>query len=79
MTVTWAPNDEADLGGYIVLRAAAGDATLLQLTPTPISDPRYIDRTVTPGVRYTYVVRAVDSRVPTPNMSAPAEFSETAR
>jgi len=75
----WDPNVEADLGGYIVLRAEAGGDTLLQLTPTPISGTRYADRTVTPGVRYTYVVRAVDNRVPLPNMSEPAEVSETAR
>jgi hypothetical protein len=75
----WEPNVEADLGGYIVLRAEAGGDTLLQLTPTPISVTRYSDRTVKPGVRYTYVVRAVDNRVPLPNMSEPAEVSETAR
>ena len=75
----WDPNVEADLGGYIVLRAEAGGDTLLQLTATPISATRYPDRTVTPGVRYTYVVRAVDNRVPLPNMSDPAEVSETAR
>jgi len=75
----WDPNGEADLGGYIVLRAEAGGDTLLQLTATPISATRYADRTVTPGVSYTYVVRAVDNRVPLPNMSDPAEVSETAR
>jgi hypothetical protein len=75
----WTPNTEPDLSGYIVLRVAAGGDTLLQLTPTPIPEPRYTDDTVTPGVRYTYVVRAVDSRVPAPNMSEPAEASETAR
>jgi hypothetical protein len=75
----WTPNTEPDLSGYIVLRVAAGGDTLLQLTPTPIPEPRYTDDTVTPGVRYTYVVRAVDSRVPAPNMSEPAEASATAR
>ena len=75
----WDPNIEADLGGYIVLRAEAGGDTLLQLTATPVSVTRYADRAVTPGVRYTYVVRAVDNRVPLPNMSDPAEVSETAR
>lgn len=75
----WAPNDEPDLSGYIVLRVAAGGDTLLQLTATPIPETRFIDRTVTPGVRYTYVVRAVDSRVPVPNMSEPAEVSATAQ
>ena len=73
------PNVEDDLGGYIVLRAEAGGDTLLQLTATPLREPRFSDRGVTPGVRYTYLVRAVDSRVPLPNTSEPAEASETAR
>jgi hypothetical protein len=75
----WEPNIEPDLGGYIVLRAEAGGDTLLQLTATPISATRFADRTVTRGVRYTYVVVAVDNRVPLPNMSEPAEVSEIAR
>ena len=79
ITLVWSPNVDDDLGGYIVLRVAAGGDTLLQLTPTPIADARYTDRAVTPGTQYTYVVRAVDSRVPAPNMSDPAEVSATAR
>jgi hypothetical protein len=79
ITLIWEPNIEDDLGGYIVLRAEAGGDTLLQLTAQPISTVRYVDRSVTPGVQYTYVVRAVDRRVPIPNQSAPAEVIETAR
>ena len=79
VNLIWEPNVEDDLGGYIVLRAEAGGDTLLQLTATPIREPRYSDRGVTPGVRYTYLVKAVDSRVPLPNTSEPAEVSETAR
>ena len=75
----WEPNVEDDLGGYIVLRAEAGGDTLLQLTATPIPDTRFSDRAVTPGVQYTYLVRAVDSRVPLPNTSEPAQVSATAR
>jgi fibronectin type 3 domain-containing protein len=75
----WEPNGEEDLGGYIVLRAEPRSDTLLQLTAAPISATRFTDRSVTAGVRYTYIVRAVDSRVPLPNQSAPAETSATAR
>jgi hypothetical protein len=79
INLIWDPNIEDDLGGYIVLRREAGGDTLLPLTSGPIGDPRYTDRTVKPGVRYTYEVRAVDDRVPAPNMSGPAEVVETAR
>lgn len=79
VNLIWEPNVEEDLGGYLVLRREAGDATLVQLTPRPIAETRYTDRDVKPGVRYSYEVRAVDSRVPVPNASDPAEVSETAR
>jgi hypothetical protein len=79
INLIWEPNGEEDLGGYIVLRAEPGSDTLLQLTAAPISVTRFSDRNVTAGVRYTYIVRAVDSRVPLPNQSAPAEASATAR
>jgi hypothetical protein len=79
INLIWEPNIEEDLGGYVVLRREAGDATLVQLTPRPILETRYSDPTVKPGVRYTYEVRAVDRRVPVPNVSDPVELSETAR
>ena len=79
INLLWDANVEPDLGGYIVLRREAGSETLLLLTDTPISDTRFTDRQVTPGVSYTYLVRAVDSRIPLPNMSPEAEVTETAR
>jgi hypothetical protein len=79
ITLIWDPNIETDLGGYIVLRREAAGATLAQLTAIPITQTRYADTTVTPGVRYTYEVRAVDNRIPIPNASAPAGITETAR
>jgi hypothetical protein len=79
ITLLWNDNEEEDLGGYLVLRREAGGATLHQLTPRPVAQARYADRTVKPGVRYTYQVRAVDSRIPLPNVSDPVEVSETAR
>ncbi len=70
ISLLWEPNIELDLGGYIVLRGRAGDATLLPLTDTPIAETRFTDKTVMPGVRYVYAVEAVDSRLPLPNVSA---------
>ena len=80
VSLIWEPNAEFDLGGYLVLRREAGDATLRQLTDTPIDDARYRDSTVQPGTRYTYSVVAVDAQLPLPNVSAQSEpVEETAR
>jgi hypothetical protein len=73
ISLIWEPNAELDLGGYLVLRRDGTDATLRQLTDTPIVDARFRDTTVTPGVRYTYSVVAVDAQLPLPNMSAESE------
>lgn len=80
ISLIWEPNAEFDLGGYLVLRREAGDATLRQLTDTPVGDARYRDSTVQPGTRYTYSVVAVDTHLPLPNVSAQSEpVEETAR
>ncbi len=80
ISLIWEPNAEFDLGGYLVLRREAGDATLRQLTDTSIGDARYRDSTVQPGTRYTYSVVAVDTQLPLPNVSAQSEpVEETAR
>jgi hypothetical protein len=80
ITLRWDPNGEEDLRGYIVLRRGAGDDTLQQLTRNgPIARTTYTDSTVTAGQMYTYVVRAVDSRIPVPNVSDPEEISAAAR
>lgn len=79
-SLIWEPNAEADLGGYLVLRGDASDATLQPLTPTPIVEPRFRDTHVMPGSKYVYAVVAVDSRLPVPNISAESNrVEETAR
>ena len=78
--ISWEPNNEADLAGYVVLRGQAGDATLAPLTGSVIAEPQYVDRDVRPGVRYVYAVQAIDTHLPTPNVSAEsARIEETAR
>ena len=80
ISLIWEPNAELDLGGYLVLRQEPGDATLRQLTGTPIGVVRYRDTTVKPGARYIYSVVAVDTRLPLPNVSAQSALvEETAR
>jgi hypothetical protein len=76
ISLIWEPGTEIDLGGYLVLRQEAGDATLRQLTDTPISEARYRDTLVQPGTRYTYSVVAVDSHLPLPNISAQSALVE---
>jgi hypothetical protein len=80
ITLIWEPNAEPDIAGYLVLRGEAGDATLTPVTDTVVTEARFIDRTVKPGVRYVYAVQAIDSRLPRPNVSGEsARVEETAR
>lgn len=80
ISLSWEPNTEADLAGYVVLRGEAGDATLTPLTGEVITESRFVDRTVRAGVRYVYAVTAIDTHLPTPNVSAEsARVEETAR
>jgi len=79
MNLGWDANTEPDLAGYLVLRGEAPGDTLQPLTPAPITATSYEDKTVKPGVRYAYVIIAVDNATP-PNRSAPStRLEETAR
>jgi hypothetical protein len=79
ISLIWDATAEPDLGGYLVLRGRAGDVTLQPLTTTPLTEPRYRDVAVVPGVRYVYAVVAVDTAMP-PNVSLESErIEETAR
>jgi hypothetical protein len=80
ITLIWVPNAEPDVAGYLVLRGEAGDATLTPLTDTVVTEARFTDSTVKPGVRYVYAVQAIDTRLPRPNVSAEsARVEDTAR
>jgi hypothetical protein len=64
--LSWEPNTEPDLAGYIVYRQpVAADGTLtevpMRLTPSLIAAPAYSDITAQPGQAYSYRVVAVDS------------------
>jgi hypothetical protein len=79
ISLIWEAVEAADLAGYLVLRGEAPGEPATPLTPAPIRDTSFEDRNVTPGVRYVYVVVAVDSAAPS-NRSAPSNRAEeTAR
>jgi hypothetical protein len=72
--LSWEPNAEPDLAGYLVYRQLArpnGDpqGPLGRLTPLPIAAPAYRDVAVVPGQRYIYSITAVDA---SGNESAPS-------
>ena len=78
--LVWESSPDADVWGYVILRGAAGDATLQPLNVAPVLETQFTDTTVTGGTRYVYAVMAVDSRLPVPNISAESErIEETAR
>ena len=77
ISLIWNANPEGDLAGYLVLRGIAPGDTLQPLTPSPIKETTFKDTTVTAGVRYVYVVLAVDTAG---NRSGPSpRVEDTAR
>ena len=79
MNLSWDANNEADLAGYLVLRAEAPGDTLQPLTAAPIAGTSYEDKTVTPGVRYVYAIVAVDKASPPNRSGQSTRVEETAR
>lgn len=72
--LSWEPNGEPDLAGYLVYRQLAsqnGDpqGPLARLTTSPVVAPAYRDVAVSAGQRYIYQVTAVDAAG---NESAPS-------
>lgn len=76
VSLIWTANSEADLAGYVVLRAIAPETTLTPTTSAPIRDTNFRD-TVPAGASATYAVVAVDKAG---NRSEPSKsVTETAR
>jgi len=60
--LSWSPNTENDLAGYIVYRHEAGStAAPTRISPEqPIAGPAFSDTTAGPGKTYAYSVSAID-------------------
>jgi hypothetical protein len=79
ISLIWDASKEADLKGYLVLRAEAPGETLRPVTPAPIRETTYRDTDVRPGVRYVYAVVAVDTATPANLSALSSRVEETAR
>ena len=66
--IAWSPNEEEDLAGYYVYRAAGGD--FARMNQEPLRIPVFRDAEVQLGARYLYHVRAADRKA---NESEPSE------
>ena len=75
VSLIWDAVKASDLAGYLVLRAEPPNGPFAPVTPDPIKETTFTDTTVRPGVRYAYVVVAIDS---SKNRSAPSNTVEEA-
>jgi hypothetical protein len=76
ISLIWEGSPDADLAGYVILRAEAGSEPRA-ITPEPIKETTFRDTTASRGVKYVYTVVAVDTAG---NRSAPSNaVEETAR
>jgi hypothetical protein len=74
VNLIWTANSEPDIGGYIVLRSDGGAAPVA-LTEEAVKQATFRDDTVKPGVRYSYVVVALDTTGNRSGFSNPVEES----
>jgi hypothetical protein len=76
ISLIWEASPDADLAGYLIIRAEAG-AAARAITPEPIKETTFRDTTASRGMKYVYAVVAVDAAG---NRSAPSNaVEETAR
>jgi hypothetical protein len=61
MDLSWTPDSDLDIAGYVVYRrdVTTGDA-LQRITPKTVVPPTWSDSTVLAGHRYAYAVSAID-------------------
>ncbi len=59
--LTWTPNTEPDLAGYNIYRHA-GSEPPVKINPELVKTSSFRDARVSPGMKYFYLVSAVDLR-----------------
>ena len=79
ISLIWDANTESDLAGYIVLRGEVPGDKLQAITPAPIRETTFTDKTVVPGTRYVYAIVAVDRATPANTSPQSTRVEETAR
>ncbi len=71
IALSWNANQEKDLAGYRVRRKGEGEAEDILLTPQPITENAFTDRSIEKGRRYRYSISSMDKNG---NESPPAEI-----
>jgi fibronectin type 3 domain-containing protein len=58
--LSWQPNAEQDVAGYVIYRREAGGEWQRLSAATPVVEPAFHDTKVEAGHKYEYAVSAVD-------------------
>ncbi len=61
LIISWERAKDESLLGYVIFRSIRKKGKFLQISPLIKGEPRFVDKEVSPGVKYYYKLRAYDS------------------